>query len=229
MSNLEYIYSHYNETITELKENNKSRNSLFVWLFITLSVVIMSAITPESIATIITALVKENYKVDIMPQINILQTALWIICLYLTLRYYQRSIQIEKQYSYLSRLEEQLQKENLNIDREGNDYLKDYPWVCDYIDWLYKWFFPLLHILCIVYKIIQDCNNNQTANLYLLINAVIFLLCFIADIGYISFLRKNRNSINKEKYEKELNVDCKRNNNQIKKQKLPKKKEKHKC
>lgn len=203
MSNLEYIYSHYNETITEHKECIKSRNSLFIWLFITLSVIVMSAINPNSIATIIATLVEENYKVNITAHINVLQIALWIICLYLTLRYYQRNIQIEKQYSYLAKLEELLQKENLNIDREGNDYLKNYPWICDYIDWLYKWFFPLLHITCIAYKIVQDFNHNQSTISYFIINAVIFILCFIADIGYITYLKKNKK--NKLKYQEKNN------------------------
>lgn len=225
MSNLEYIYSHYNETIAEHKECIKSRNSLFIWLFITLSVVVMSAITPESIATIITTVVRENYKVDITSQINILQTALWIICLYLTLRYYQRNIQIEKQYSYLAKLEEQLQKEKLNIDREGNDYLKDYPWVCDYIDWLYKWLFPLLHILSIIYKIFQDFNFNQSVTVCLVTNAIIFILCIIADIGYLAYLIKNRNK-NQEMHKKELSLTNEINNSmKIKKKNYPKRKQ----
>ena len=86
-----------------------------------------------------------------------------------------------------------------------------------------KWLF-LLHILSIIYKIFQDFNFNQSVTVCLVTNAIIFILCIIADIGYLAYLIKNRNK-NQEMHKKELSLTNKINNSMKKRKKFPKRKQ----
>ena len=167
MENIELLFQHYNDTYSITNETLHKRNNLFIGLFLTICLLILFAISPESMTNIVNSFVKENYKLDLTAQITLIQTSLWIILLYLTMRYFQTNIQIERHYLYLNKLENELTKEGLKIDREGKNYLKDYPFVCDFIDFIYKYIFPSLYIVVIIYKIVLEWITKNAISLNL--------------------------------------------------------------
>ncbi len=194
MNNIELLFQHYNDTYSVTNETLHTRNNLFICLFLTICFLILFAISPENMSNIVNLFLKENYKLDFTSQISIIQTSLWIILLYLTMRYFQTNIQIERHYAYLSKLEYELTKEGLKIDREGKNYLKDYPFICDLIDILYKYLFPLFYITVIIYKIVCEWKMNKEISISLIINSLIFGLCVFLCISYIVYLAKKQNN-----------------------------------
>ncbi len=194
MDNIELLFQHYNDTYSITNETLHMRNNLFICLFLTICFLFLFAISPENMSNIVNSFLKENYKLDFTAQISLIQTSLWIILLYLTMRYFQTNIQIERHYAYLSKLENELTKEGLKIDREGNNYLKDYPFICDFIDILYKYFFPLFYIVVIVYKIVKEWKINNEITISLIINSIIFVLSVFLCFLYIVYLIKKKNN-----------------------------------
>jgi hypothetical protein len=66
----------------------------------------------------------------------IIQTFIWVIAFYLFIRYFQTNIYIERHYSYIMQLEQDISKElQSNIfNRERKNYLQSYPLILDIIE-----------------------------------------------------------------------------------------------
>lgn len=188
MDNKELLYDHYKETFSLIKDSIKQRNRLFVWLFSVMAVHFLFAASPESILAIIVGIVQKRCSVDISNQMSIIQSSLWVLLLYLTMRYYQSTVYIERQYRYIHSLEADIAKTaGIKFDREGTNYLLNYPKMNDFIDILYKWFFPLIYAAVICYKIAAEYNISFSPP-FSLFNGLVFLACLVLDILYLAFL-----------------------------------------
>ncbi|MGJ0894500.1 hypothetical protein ACR75C_11290 [Thomasclavelia ramosa] len=193
MDKIELLFQHYNDTFSIQKENLANRNRYFVFLFITMCIQFLFALSPDSISTIIVSLIKESYKVNLSSQINIIQSALWIVLFYLTMRYFQTNIYIERQYTYIAYLESDLSKiSHLKIDRENKSYLTNYPKICDFIDFIYKWFFPVFYIIILSIKLISEYVYHLSCAFHIF-NTSIYILCIILDLLYLNFLHSKKN------------------------------------
>lgn len=104
------------------------------------------------------------------------------------MRYYQINVYIERQYNYIHSLEEDISREaGIKFDREGGDYLSNYPKMNSFMDILYKWIFPIIYCLIICYKIINEYIVSKFSFL-LILNTVLFISCFVLTILYLIFL-----------------------------------------
>lgn len=183
MGNLELLYNHYKDTNHIIKEHINQRNKFFVLVLFVIAFQFIFAISPESIFFLITEIIRNRFKIDISGQAIIIQNLLWIILLYLTARYYQSSIYIERLYKYIHAIETRISSfSGTSINRESEEYLKDYPIVSDLIDALYKIVFPVIYCIVILYKIICECIN--TTNVSIVFNFIMFLLCFVMTVLY---------------------------------------------
>lgn len=123
-------------------------------------------------------------------EMAIIQSFLWALLLYLSMRYYQSTVYIERQYHYIYSLETDIAGlANIKFDREGTNYLSNYPKMNDFIDFLYKWLFPLAYAILICYKIVTEYNTSFSL-LSSLFNGAVFCACLILDILYLSFLHR---------------------------------------
>lgn len=182
------LYDHYKETFSRIKECLNDRNHFFVMVFIVIAVQFLFATSSDTISSVIVSLVQEKYKIDISAQMSIIQSLLWLILLYLTMRYYQINVYIERQYNYIHSLEEDISREaGIKFDREGGDYLSNYPKMNSFMDILYKWIFPIIYCLIICYKIINEYIVSKFSFL-LILNTVLFISCFVLTILYLIFL-----------------------------------------
>jgi len=80
----------------------------------------------------------------------------WFILLSLTIRYYQTTVLIERQYAYLHKLGEELADffpGAIAFTREGKSYLENYPKLSDWAHTLYTWVFPVLLLIFVTAKI----------------------------------------------------------------------------
>ena len=157
MDKLDLLYDHYKDTCEIQRNNLELRNKLFVYVVILLGLLILLAFKPDTVGGMLVAIIKGEFGIDISPSFAIIQSLLWVLLLYASIRYYQSTIYIERTYEYIHRIEDRIEKEaNLRFDREGGHYLKDYPFCSQLIDILYKWVFPVLYIIIVIIKIFSE-------------------------------------------------------------------------
>lgn len=188
----ELLYDHYKETYSIIKENIRDRNKFFLLFFIIMSIQFLFAVTPDSISSIIISIIYTSYDIDISSQITVIQSLLWLILLYFTMRYYQCSVYIERQYKYIHSLEGNISALIDNkFDRESADYLSFYPKMNDMIDVMYKWVFPIIYCVVITIKIVGEFANEFYC-CKTVFDGVIFISCFVLTILYLLFLHGNK-------------------------------------
>lgn len=194
MDKVELLYDHYKETVSIIKNTIAQRNRFFVMVFIVVALQFLFATSPDSISYLIIGIIKKQYEVDISNQMSIIQSFLWLILLYLTMRYYQATVYIEKQYKCIYSIETDISRiEQIKFDRESENYLSNYPKMSDFIDVLYKWIFPIIYCMIICYKIVSEFITSKF-NLLLVLNTILFVSCFVLTILYLVFLHSRHNS-----------------------------------
>lgn len=194
MDKTELLYDHYKETFSIIKDTIIQRNRFFVMVFLVMTLQFLFASSPDSVSYLIIGIVKKQYEIDITNQISIIQSFLWLILLYLTMRYYQATIHIEKQYNCIYSIEADISNiVHITFDRESGNYLANYPKMSDFVDILYKWVFPIIYCLIICYKIVSEYMISKFSFL-LVLNTILFISCFVLTILYLFFLHSKKNN-----------------------------------
>ncbi len=128
-------------------------------------------------------------KLDLQTLINssFIESIIWFVLLSLVIRYFQTVILIERQFDYLHRLEEELNKifEGVAFTREGKSYLKDYPLFSKWTHLLYTTLFPTLLILVVVVKIGYEIHFARNLSPLLTFNVSIAIFTIISTILYL--------------------------------------------
>ncbi len=150
----EKLIGHYSETCELQREAVKLRNKLFVLLCVNTCVLYLLIFSETDATTALHSWMKNNLSIDIALSASVITVFCWIVFLYTTMRYIQSNVNIERQYQYIHQLEKDISNRiNVTFEREGKNYLEDYPFVLNIIDFLYKWFFPLFFIVTIAVKV----------------------------------------------------------------------------
>lgn len=108
---------------------------------------------------------------------NTIQTLVWILVVYILIRYCQDTLYVERQYKYLDKIEKTISEE-LNgslFDREGSNYLNDYPMVLNFIDLFYKMLMPIIFFIINIVRIVQEWHVFDHVTLALLCDTIMFL------------------------------------------------------
>ena len=144
-------------------------------------------IKPEKALEIILNGINNELKVSLSLGSAILQTLLWILIVYVMIRYIQDVLYVERQYKYLSELEYQISTsircQNL-FSREGENYNKDFPMVLNFIDLFYKMLIPNLFILINIIHIYKECIIAGKITFPLVCDIILFLSTFIITWFY---------------------------------------------
>ncbi|MCX8075247.1 MAG: hypothetical protein N2749_06670 [Clostridia bacterium] len=193
MKDLELIYDHYKDTFSMIKENEKKRDKLFILLFVLLLLLFLCSIMPSDIYSMFQDIIKNKLETNIMFGFDIIQTFLWIIIFYTTVKYFQIVVHINRSYEYLNNIEKQINKKiKFKFQREGNQYFDNYPLLLDYIYQMYITVFPILYGLLITFQILFEWIKNS--NLYLnIIDAIIYIFILILIILYYIILHTKKN------------------------------------
>ena len=104
MDSLELLYDHYKDTFQLIKENEVTRNKMFIYFIVLLSVLYLLAIEPDSLHSSINSWIDTNIGTSIDFGISIIESLIWIVLLYFTIRYFQIIMYINRQYDYLHTL-----------------------------------------------------------------------------------------------------------------------------
>jgi hypothetical protein len=127
---LEVLHDHYKESFSYIRERERERDRLFlvlIALFAVLALEIQYPINFKGAVGTLTFLGIE-LNVDALPLPAFL-TATWVTVLVITLRYCQASINVERQYKYLHKLEDKISAELKDDElyrREGRAYKSEY-------------------------------------------------------------------------------------------------------
>ncbi len=141
---------------------------------------------PNEIAASISQYIYSKYSIGFSFNITIIQSAIWIAITYIMIRYYQTNIYIERQYGYISRLEDKVAKiiKEPCFKRESENYLNNYPAVLDVIHVFYTWVIPILIIAINVIKSIMEWVN--LVNIFgVLFDTLCCVFCVILTIMYL--------------------------------------------
>ena len=149
MNTLELLYDHYKETFSLSKEAQARRNKSFIVLCILEAISFLLLLKPEKIFELIREGINKELDMTLQLSNTIIQTLLWLLIVYVMIRYIQDMLYIERQYIYLDNLEKEITNLGaINIfAREGTNYQRNYPIVLNFIDLFYKMLMPIFFAL----------------------------------------------------------------------------------
>ena len=101
MDKTNILYDHYKDTFLLQKDNEKSRNKLFIALCICILILMLMIIYPNNIYENIQELFIDKLGISINFELKVLEAFNWFIISYLTIRYYQINANIEKNSKYI--------------------------------------------------------------------------------------------------------------------------------
>lgn len=186
MDILEILYDHYKETFSLSKEAQVRRNKSFVFLCVLEAVSFLLLVRPEKVFELIHGGINKELNVTLQLSNTIIQTLLWLLIVYIMIRYIQDMLYIERQYIYLDNLEKKIADLGaINIfAREGENYQKDYPMVLIFIDLFYKMLMPILFALINLVRIYKEWMSIDKVTIAIICDTILFASIFIIDWFY---------------------------------------------
>lgn len=176
MDILEILYDHYKETFSLSKEAQVRRNKSFVFLCVLEAVSFLLLVRPEKVFELIHGGINKELNVTLQLSNTIIQTLLWLLIVYIMIRYIQDMLYIERQYIYLDNLEKKIADlGSINIfAREGENYQKDYPMVLNFIDLFYKMLMPILFALINLVRIYKEWMSIDKVTIAIICDTILF-------------------------------------------------------
>ena len=182
MNNTEILYDHYKDTLNEVKKQEIKRNKLFLIIVVHIFILFLISIRPESMYNIIVELLREQWKLGFYFSINTVQIFIMTSMLYCVVRYYQINIYIDKLANCISK----------NFGREGKNYLNNYPKTQNIIYYSYKYIFPTLFIVALIYRLIV---NDTWGNFIIKIleSIITIILCALNILYMLDMYNQEKN------------------------------------
>lgn len=207
MKELEILYDHYKESNLLSRNAQKDRNTYFKNLCLAILFNLIFLLYPDEIVNAINQVLKNNYSTTISITFIIVQSFTWLLITYLLIQYLHKNIYIERQYPYLASLEKEINELSSlkTFNREGDNYLNQYPLILNVLDVFYKWIIPLLVIIINGIKLYFEYVNNVC--LFLKINDTIcFSFIALLVILYLKMLHFSHNKNEKKAKNNTTNI-----------------------
>ena len=188
-SKLEILNDHYKDTFSHQLGYLKRRDRFTLYLFLILVIMFLEVMSPSGTETIISKLISKYLGDGISLETSYVRCLTWLFLFGLVVQYYQTVVLVERQYTYLHKLEKELTpffSSKIPFTREGKSYLKNYPMLSDWSDFLYKWVFPAALIFFTVVKLWIEFPNDGF-NLVWVVSAVFCLMVWITTGTYLVF------------------------------------------
>ncbi len=146
----EILHDHYKETFQYIRERETLRDRLFLVLIGLYALLAVQIQYPRKFDGTVETINFLGIQIDVnsLPLAALL-TATWVFVLAVVLRYCQTTINVERQYDYLHKLEERLSAE-FGGDvycREGRAYEDQYPF---FSDWTWRFYTVVLPVVAIL-------------------------------------------------------------------------------
>lgn len=193
---VDILYDHYKVSNSMLQSNLKDREKFFRSLFIFEVLNIIFLHQPLEFAKIIqnSLNLSQNIKIESTSfLVTSLQIVISVAISYLLIRYFQSNIRAERQYSYISKLENELTaKADTDIFcRESAEYSRNYPFVLNIIDIFYKFIIPLILLSLHLVKICSFLEViTHNFNIVSFIEIIIDTFLIILVIAYVCLMKR---------------------------------------
>ncbi len=181
MNNLELLYDHYKESCTLSREAKKGRNKSFVLLCCLEAISFWILLRPEVAFSSLLSGISAALGTVLDLGNDTIQALVWVLLVYVLIRYCQDTLYIERQYKYLSKMEKAISEE-LNgspFDREGDNYLDNYPMVLNFIELFYKMFMPIIFFAINIVRIVKEWYSLDHVTLALICDTIMFSVACI--------------------------------------------------
>lgn len=179
---LQILSGHYTHTFDFLQTHLKKRDRLFAGLLLILAILLFQIYTPSEASNLISSLIEK--KLDIKTTINLLyiQSIIWFVLLSVVIKYFQSVVFIERQYTYLHSLEDNLSSEynGQAFTREGKSYLSNYPAFLNWASFLYTMLFPAILAVVTTSKIVSEYRQYGYREVLLWFNVIIYISIMIS-------------------------------------------------
>jgi hypothetical protein len=184
---VDLLNDHYKDTFTHLSEYRRLRDRLFALILLTITIMLFQLYSPDEAGRAIGEFVVSKLDLQTLIGISFIESIIWFILLSLVIRYFQTVILIERQYDYLHRLEEEINKNfgGVAFTREGKSYLKNYPLFSKWTHMLYTIVSPALLILVIMVKISHEIYFASGTTPLLIFDIAIAIFTLISTILYL--------------------------------------------
>ena len=196
-NNIDTLYDHYKDSFGLQKESLKKRN---LYTYALLAIIFVFSFQQQermNFEFIVDNLIKDKIGV-VKIRITYVNTIINVVYLLLMMSYYQISLNIERLYTYIHKLENTLSQQGCKIEREGCNYLNLYPWMLWLVHRVYQWGLPIGLIVVSFLQINEFYEINL--GLYKVINILLFSFSIIISLLYISYIHLHEEYFDKQKW-----------------------------
>lgn len=183
---LTILHDHYKDTFAYIREYAKYRGQLFFFILLVIAIMLFQLYSPKGAETALSEATAQQLGLSSPIDISFIGSLTWFVLLGILVRYFQTMALIEKQYTYIHNLEAQLSaifKGNA-FTREGKSYLSNYPLFSEWTHILYTIIFPILLLLIMTIKIVDEWQQSTSVSWILIFNSGIFLMIVISTALY---------------------------------------------
>ena len=159
------IYSHYDDSHRIVRSLEQQRNRLFFFLLIVIGALSLQLGYAVKITDVVSTARVPHAALDLerIPTSALLSST-WVLLSFLLLRYYQTTLHIEKQYTYIHRLEESLSmilgRKGI-ISRESTAYKTEKGKVFRYWTWLsFTIVYPVMILFAVVFMQVIEWHSS---------------------------------------------------------------------
>ncbi|MBF0473388.1 MAG: hypothetical protein HQK91_11230 [Nitrospirae bacterium] len=191
---LKNLYSHYKDTYDIHRESIKQRDRMFYGLLIVIALFALQTYSNEIVTSAVNDYLNKYVNVRLSNDVGFISTLLWFVLFGLSIKYFQKVVEIERQYVYLHYLEAELNyfyNGSSVFTREGKMYLKDYPLFYSWVWLFYTVIFPLLILIFVIIQIVSEIKiKNQNLFIDLLCCGII-IISTVLYMFWLHIVRKD--------------------------------------
>lgn len=210
------LNDHYKDTISYLKKDLDRRDKITIYLFLILIIYSLVEFQQIDSESILNDLCKKYISVSLNINYSLITTIILTLIFAFTMKYFQMCMIIERQYSYIHKIEfniNEIANQQL-ITRESYSYLESYPLLSAFIHRIYNFFLPiaLITLMSVKWSYIEGDLKNLIYSLkdyafifiistkpviISLINLLLSSLTILTTILYLLFVHRDINWVNK--------------------------------
>lgn len=180
------LFDHYNDTFKYIQEYAKTRERLFLMALMVVLVMSFDLTSAVDATQVVSEVIEKKLGLKFAINPAFIGSLLWFALLSVLIRYFQTSILVNRQYSYIHQVEEHLRTllEGDYISREGKAYAKGYPIFSKWTRLLYTIIFPLFLLLVVCVKTYKDYGIRESLGMTYPINLILFIMIAISVALY---------------------------------------------
>jgi hypothetical protein len=160
---LTILYNHYSDSFSHIRDRERQRDRSFLIVIALLGVQVTLAEFPQQAVDVVQAMMSKRTLGIALPLTAVISTV-WCFLFILTLRYFQVSTTIEKQYEYLHNLENRISAlvgDDEFICREGRQYNNRYPAFSQWAWYCYVLYLPFIFASIVIWLGVHEWPDNN--------------------------------------------------------------------